>query len=31
MAVLDPEMAVEVRAEVRDGTYGDVVAAVEPA
>jgi len=30
MAVLDPEMAVEVRAEVRDGTYGDVVAAVEP-
>jgi len=30
MAVLDPEMAVEVRAAVRDGTYGDVVAAVEP-
>jgi NCS1 family nucleobase:cation symporter-1 len=30
MAVLDPEMAVEVRAEVRDGTYGDAVAAVEP-
>jgi NCS1 nucleoside transporter family len=30
MAVLDPEMTVEVLAEVRDGTYGDVVAAVEP-
>ncbi len=30
MAVLDPERAVEVVAEVRDGTYGDQVAAVEP-
>jgi nucleobase:cation symporter-1, NCS1 family len=29
MAVLDPE-STEVLAEVRDGTYGDVVAAVEP-
>jgi purine-cytosine permease-like protein len=30
MAVLDPEKMVEVPVEVRDGTYGDVVAAVEP-
>jgi NCS1 nucleoside transporter family len=30
MAVLDPEREVEVLAEVRDGTYGDQVATVEP-
>ncbi len=30
MAVLEPEMETEVLAEVRDGTYGDAVAAVEP-
>jgi purine-cytosine permease-like protein len=30
MAVLDPEITVEVPVEVRDGTYGDLVAAVEP-
>jgi len=30
MAVLDPETTVDVVAEVRDGTYGDVVTAVEP-
>src|ERR1700746_4199844 len=30
MAVLDPDRAVDVVAEVRDGTYGDVVTAVEP-
>ena len=30
MAVLDPEMTLEVPVEVRDGTYGDVVGAVEP-
>jgi NCS1 nucleoside transporter family len=30
MAVLGAEMAVEVPVEVRDGTYGDVVGAVEP-
>ncbi len=30
MAVLDPEVPVEVVADVRDGTYGDVVGAVEP-
>jgi nucleobase:cation symporter-1, NCS1 family len=30
MAVLDSEMAIEVPAEVREGTYGDAVATVEP-
>src|SRR5581483_1757243 len=30
MAVLDPETVVEVPVEIRDGTYGDVVGAVEP-
>ncbi|MGZ4227066.1 MAG: purine-cytosine permease family protein [Solirubrobacteraceae bacterium] len=30
MAVLDSEMAMEVPAEVREGTYGDAVATVEP-
>ena len=30
MAVLDSEMAKEVTAEVREGTYGDAVATVEP-
>jgi NCS1 family nucleobase:cation symporter-1 len=30
MAVLDAEMTVEVPVEIRDGTYGDAVAAVEP-
>jgi nucleobase:cation symporter-1, NCS1 family len=30
MAVLDSEMAVAVPAEVREGTYGDAVATVEP-
>jgi NCS1 family nucleobase:cation symporter-1 len=30
MAVLEAEMAIEVPVEVRDGTYGDAVAAVEP-
>ena len=30
MAVLDPEMAAQVAVEVRDGVYGDAVAAVEP-
>ncbi len=30
MAVLDSHTAVEVPAEVREGTYGDAVAAVEP-
>jgi nucleobase:cation symporter-1, NCS1 family len=30
MAVLDSEMAMEVTAEVREGTYGDAVATVEP-
>ncbi len=30
MAVLDSQTAIEVPAEVREGTYGDAVAAVEP-
>ena len=30
MAVLDPEMVAEVPVEIREGTYGDVVGAVEP-
>jgi len=30
MAVLVPEIAVEVPVEVREGTYGDAVATVEP-
>jgi purine-cytosine permease-like protein len=30
MAVLDSEKAVEVPAEVREGTYGDAVATIEP-